>query len=135
MMDLQWIFQLSAQTVSRLVRSVQRQCTIIVPTPGTILDAGRSMTHKDIVIKLYLQGRTVQEIAKMTYHSPRSVDNYIDAFESVLILHLYRLPRKLMSRILKKGVSLIDEHLKLAERYFRGEEEIREFVTGKEARA
>jgi hypothetical protein len=114
LMDLQWIFQVSACKVSELIRRAQKRCTLIVPTPGTILDAGRSMTHKDIVVELHLQGYTVREIARMTFHSPRAVDNYIGTFESVLILDLYHIPKRLMARILKKGISLVEEHLKLA---------------------
>jgi len=134
LMDLQWIFQVSSNKISRLIRWAQRQSKIIVPTPGTILDAGRSMTHKDIVIELHLQGYTVREIARMTYHSPRAVDNYIGTFESVLILDLYHIPKRLMARILKKGISLIEEHLSLARNHFRDEEDRKRLLAWKEVR-
>ena len=134
LMDLQWIFHISARRISELVRWVQRECTIIVPTPGTILDSGRSMTHKDIVVQLHLAGYTVREIARRTYHSPRAVDNYIGTFESVLILDLYHFPRLLMARILKKGISLIDEHLALARKHFRDEEDRKRLLAWKEVR-
>jgi hypothetical protein len=134
LMDLQWIFHISVRKISELIRWAQKQCTIIVPTPGTILDSGRSMTHKDIVIELHLAGYTVREIARMTYHSPRAVDNYIGTFESVLILDLYHIPRTLMARILKKGVSLIDEHLALARKHFRDEEDRKRLLAWKEVR-
>ena len=133
-MDLQWIFQVSSNKISRLIRWAQRQSKIIVPTPGTILDAGRSMTHKDIVIELHLQGYTVREIARMTYHSPRAVDSYIGTFEAVLILDLYHIPKRLMARILKKGISLIEEHLSLARNHFRDEEYRKRLLAWKEVR-
>jgi len=98
------------------------------------LDAGRSMTHKDIVIELHLQGYTVKEIARMTYHSPRAVDNYIGTFESVLILDLYHIPKALMARILKKGISLIEEHLSLARKHFRDEEDRKRLLAWKGVR-
>lgn len=75
--QLQWIFQISTARISELIRSFQNEHHIVVPTPGTILDAGRSITHKDIIVRLHLEGYNVSEIAKMTYHSPKSVDNYI----------------------------------------------------------
>ncbi len=53
MMDLQWIFHISVRKISELIRRAQKENTIIVPTPGTVLDAGRSMTHKDIVVELH----------------------------------------------------------------------------------
>ena len=128
LMDLQWIFQMSSNKISKLIRAAEREHNIIVPTPGTILDSGRSMTHKDIVIDLYLQGHTVREISSITYHSPRSVDNYINTFESVLILQLYGVPKRLMARILQKGISLIEEHLELVKQHFKTEEEIKELI-------
>ena len=135
LMELQWIFQVSACKISELIRRAQKQYTLIVPTPGTILDAGRSMTHKDIVVELHLQGYTVREIARMTFHSPRAVDNYIGTFESVLILDLYHIPKRLMARILKKGISLIEEHLRLARKHFRDEEDKKRLLAWKEVNA
>lgn len=134
LMDLQWIFHISVRKISELIRRAQKENTIIVPTPGTVLDAGRSMTHKDIVVELHLQGYTVREIARMTYHSPRAVDNYIGTFESVLILDLYHIPKNLMARILKRGVSLIEEHLQLARKHFRDEEDRKRLLAWKEVR-
>jgi len=134
LMDLQWIFQISSRKVSELIRSTQKECNIIVPTPGTILDSGRSITHKEVIINLYLQGYSVREIAKMTYHSPRAVDNYIGTFESVLILKLYGIPKKLMARILRKGISLIEEHLELTKQHFKNEEEIKRLIYMKEVK-
>lgn len=134
LMDLQWIFQISARKVSELIRATQKECNIIVPTPGTVLDSGRSITHKEIIINLYLQGYTVREIAKMTYHSPRAVDNYIGTFESVLILKLYGIPEKLMARILRKGISLIEEHLELIKQHFKSEEDIKRLIYMKEVK-
>ena len=123
---------MSACKISQLIRRAQKQCTLIVPTPATVLDAGRSITHKDIVIELHLAGYTVREISRKTFHSPRAVDNYIGIFESVLILDLYHVPKRLTARILKKGVSLIEEHLRLARRHFRDEEARKRLLAWKE---
>jgi len=127
-MDLQWIFQISSARVSELLRSAQREQNVIVPTPGTILDAGRSMTHKDIIVGLHLQGYSVREITRMTYHSPIAVDNYIGTFESVLVLKLYDMPPFLMARLLRRGVSLIEEHLNLIERLNIDERDLKEYL-------
>jgi hypothetical protein len=132
LMDLQWIFQISSRKLSELIQSAEKEYNIIVPTPGTILDSGRSMTHKDIVIDLYLQGYTVREVSHITFHSPRSVDNYINTFESVLILYLYGVPKKLMARILQKGISLIEEHLEIVKQHFKSDEEAKSLLEMKE---
>jgi uncharacterized Fe-S cluster-containing radical SAM superfamily protein len=128
LMELQWIFQISSARISELIRSVQREHNLVVPTPGTILDAGRSMTHKDVIVSLRLQGYTVKEIARMTHHSPRAVDNYIGTFEAVLILYLFGVPPELMARLLKRGISLIKEHLRLVRENYRDQQEIKEYL-------
>lgn len=128
LMDMQWIFQLSSARISELIRSFQKEHHIIVPTPGTVLDAGKSMTHKDIIVNLYLQGHTVKEIARITHHSPRAVDNYVGTFEAVLILHLFGLPPPLMARALRKGLTLIREYLKLVNEAYESKEEIRTYL-------
>lgn len=38
---------------------------------------GRMLTHKNLIVRLHLQGRTVLEIARQTYHNPRSVAAYL----------------------------------------------------------
>lgn len=116
--EMQWIFLVSATRISEVIRSAECSHNIVIPTPGTILDAGRSITHKDIIIKLHLGGHNVKDIARITYHSPRSVDNYIGTFEAVLILYLYKMPVRLMSRILGKGITLIQEHLRLIDEVY-----------------
>ena len=129
LMDLQWIFQISTARVSELIRSFQKEHNIVVPTPGTILDAGRSMTHKDIIVNLHLQGHTVREIAKITYHSPRSVDNYIRTFQGVLILRLFGVPPRLMAGLLQKSQNLVEEHLELVRQFYPNENQLRQCLS------
>ena len=92
---MQWIFLLDSTSLARIAKSFQLEHDIIIPTPGTILDAGRAMTHKDIIVRLHLKGHTVSEIARITYHSTRSIDSYIGTFEAVLILYLYSMSPEL----------------------------------------
>jgi hypothetical protein len=131
LMDMQWIFQVSSARLSEIVRSIHREAHLLLPTPGTVLDAGRSLTHKEVVIYLYLQGYSVMEIAKMTYHSPRAVDNYIGTFDAVLILYLYGLPTPMMAFVLKRGEVLIREHLDLAKQFLKDRKEIIEHLKQK----
>lgn len=55
----------------------------ILPHNGTIFDCGATMTHKRIIIKLYLSGLFTKEISKKTNHHPFNVDSYISSFEQV----------------------------------------------------
>jgi len=123
--EMQWVFMISATRISEVIRDTEYKHNIIIPTPGTILDAGRSITHKDIIVKLHLEGHNVSEISKITSHSPKSVDNYIGTFEAVLILYLYKMPIPVMSRILGRGISLIKEHIRIIDEVYSDIREIK----------
>ncbi len=127
-MELQWVFQVNSTRISEMIQSFQKEHNIIIPTPGTILDSGRSMTHKDIIINLHLHGFDTKEIARMAYHSPRSVDSYIKTFESVLILDLFGIKPEMMARLLTKGVSLIHEHIDLITEFYQDRSEIHNYL-------
>jgi hypothetical protein len=53
------------------------------PGPGDPVQVGRGrgawrmLTHKDLVVRLNLQGLSAVETARRAYHNPRSVDAYV----------------------------------------------------------
>jgi hypothetical protein len=129
--ELQWIFLLSTGTVSRAIDSYQRTHRVLLPCPGTVLDMGRMLTHKDVIVRLHLEGRTVLEIARQTYHDSRSVDAYLKSFDAVLILHLYALPSPLMATVLGRGQSLVEEYLDLIDHYLQEPDTMRAYLRSK----
>jgi hypothetical protein len=56
------------------------------------------------------------------------VDAYLKVFDSVLILHLYNLPLKLIARVLNRGESLIEEYLDLVKENLKEVGEIRIYL-------
>lgn len=126
--ELQWVFLASTGTVSRALDHYQRKHQVILPCPGTVRDMGRMLTHKNLIVRLHLQGLCVLEIARRTYHNPRSVDAYLKAFDSALILHLYGLPPRLMASVLGHGESLIQEYLELIHEYLKEPNTMREHL-------
>ena len=129
--ELQWVFLFSLGTISRAVDFYQRTHRILLPCPGTVLDMGKMLTHKEVIVRLHLEGRTVLEIARQTYHDPRSVDAYLKSFDAVLILHLYELPPPLMARVLGRGESLVEEYLEIIARYLQEPESMRSYLRSK----
>jgi hypothetical protein len=126
--ELQWIFLTSIATVSRGVDYHQRRHRVILPSPGTVLDMGRMLTHKNLIVRLHLQGWTVLEIARQTYHNPRSIDAYLKTFDAVLILHLYGLPPRLMATVLGHGLSLVEEYIELIAKYLKDADTMRSYL-------
>jgi hypothetical protein len=126
--ELQLVFLTSSATISRALDGYQRQHHVILPCPGTVLDMGRTLTHKDLIVRLHLQGHSTLEIARQTHHHPRSVDAYLRDFDAVLILHLYRIPPPLAAAILKRGLSLIHEYHHIIDSYLKDPETIRQHL-------
>ena len=126
--ELQWCFLSSANHIGRILGWYEHKHSVMLPCPGSVLDMGRMLTHKEIIVSLYLRGLTVLEISKQTYHAPRSVDAYLRVFDSVLILHLYGLPLKLMAQVLNRGESLIEEYLQLIKDNLKEVGELRKYL-------
>ena len=127
-MELYWIFQISSARISELIRRFQNEHNIVVPTPDKTLDAGRSMTHKDIIVRLPLEGYSVKEIARITRYLPKAVNNYVGTLETVLILYLYDIPTHLIASSIEKEVTLFKEYLKLIEGYCQDKAEIQKYL-------
>ena len=126
--EFELLFLRSSTVFVKLLRAYMQRYQVILPTPGTILDAGRCMTHKDIVIRLHLEGLFTAEIARRIYHTPEAVDAYLKVFHAVLILYLYDIPPELMSRVTGKGLDLIGQHLALVEEHFPDPRSIKEHL-------
>lgn len=83
-----------------------------------MLDMGRTLTHKTLVVEMALQGLTTQEIARRIYHTPEAVDNYLRLFDRVLLLCYYQVPVSAMPRITGHSHGLLEEHLNLVKKHF-----------------
>jgi hypothetical protein len=116
--ELELLFLRSNSVLEDLLRNYMKIHGVILPTPGTILDAGRAMTHKNIIVAESVAGLFTSEIAQKTYHAPESVDAYLKVFQSVLILYLYDMPVSLMARVTGRGQSLIEEYILLVKEHF-----------------
>jgi len=60
--------------------------------------------------------------------TPISIHNYLDTFESVLILYFFNVPKGLIARLLKKGNTLIDEYISFIEEFYDDRILIKDFL-------
>ncbi len=126
--ELQLLYLRSASVISKLIRKYMKVNKVILPTPGSILDAGTMFTHKELVIDLSMQGYYTKEIAKKTYHDPRSVDAYLRVFNSILVLWYYKLPPLLISMVTEKGINVVKEHIDILIKYFPDRNAIKNYL-------
>src|SRR6516164_5191832 len=71
-----------------LVRDIAilRRRGIEVPTRGQQQDIGPGQTHRVQAVRLFLQGKEANEIARALYHSLSSIENYVTTFARVIFL-------------------------------------------------
>lgn len=129
--ELQLFYLRSSYVMSKLIRKYMTINKVILPTPGSILDAGTMFTHKELIIDLSMQGYYTKEIAKKTYHDPRSVDAYLKIVNSVLILWYFDLPASLISMVTEKGIKVVKEHITIIEKYFPNKNVIKNYLNHK----
>jgi Protein of unknown function (DUF1670) len=66
--------------------AVLRRRGIEVPTRGQQQDIGPGQTHRVQAVRLFLQGKEANEIARQLYHSLSSIENYVTTFARVVFL-------------------------------------------------
>ena len=118
--DVGLILGVSAGTISKQAREYMERENKVLPTRGIVHDIGRAITHKRIIVRLYLQGYLVPDIARMTNHSESAVERYIKAFNKVRMLR-DRLDIRGIARTLEMSEYLIKEYLDILDEYQEGD--------------
>ncbi|NOY27468.1 MAG: DUF1670 domain-containing protein [Oligoflexia bacterium] len=120
--------QQSPARVGRLVNAFEAAQKLILPTPGTIHDAGSKMTHKALVVRMHLEGKECKQIARQTFHTEEAVDRYVDDFERTLIARAHGLPASLLPRVLKLGAHVVQQYEALIAQHIGDTEQVRIFL-------
>jgi hypothetical protein len=82
------ILKLSPKAVATCIREWEQEHKEVLPRRGTVHDLGPTLTHKaEIIRRLFLEGQSVEDVARATNHSIDAVHRYIDMFKRVLLLH------------------------------------------------
>jgi hypothetical protein len=78
--DLATLFNCGVRTLVEDLR-ILRQDNLSPPLRSTVKDMGRAVTHRRLIITLWLEGLEYSEIARKACHSLESVANYVDKFK------------------------------------------------------
>jgi len=73
------------RTLCRDIKALKEK-GIVLPLRSVIKDMGRSVTHRSLIVKEWLQGKEYSDIARKTNHSIEAVSNYVDKFKRVVCL-------------------------------------------------
>ena len=78
--DLAKLLMSDVRTIRRDISGLKQQ-GITVPTRGTVKDIGPGVTHKEIAIRLWLEGKEPTEVARRIHHSIKATENYLEKFK------------------------------------------------------
>jgi hypothetical protein len=107
--DVGAILWMDRKTVARHIAVLEGRGETVI-TRAHFTDAGRAVTHKRAIIKLFLLGVPETEIVNRTHHHLSSVERYISGFLRVALLHRHGEAPQLISRITGFSLFLINEY-------------------------
>ena len=106
------IFNCGERTLVRDIKSLKQQ-GIILPLRSTIKDMGRTLSHRIIIIKKWIQGMEYTQIAKSTNHSPSAVSSYVRRFKQVVTLATENYDVHSIAFMAHVSRPLVEEYIKL----------------------
>jgi biotin operon repressor len=112
--DVSELLGVSAGTIGKDIREYQNENAVIIPYRGTIHDIGPSLTHKKVIISLFLKNVPTSGISRKTCHTEEAGDRYIQAFKRVKTLY-GRMSLLEISRTLEMSERLVHEYIALIE--------------------
>ena len=106
------LFNCGERTICRDLQKFRKR-NIILPLRSTIKDMGRTISHRSLIIKLWLQGKEYSDIARDSFHSIPSVINYVDKFKRVVALSHENYDVNTIAFLVKISSSLVTEYFHL----------------------
>lgn len=83
--DLAELLMCDVRTIRRDVQALKKK-GIVIPSRGTIKDIGPGVTHREIAVRLWIEGKEPVAIKSHINHHIKSVENYLEKFKRVVYL-------------------------------------------------
>ena len=110
------IFSVGYRTIIRDL-DILRKRGEHIPLRSTQKDIGRTTTHKEQIVKLWLEGNEPDYISKATNHSVDAVSRYLQSFKRVVALTLEGKDKTSIAFLLSISKPLVTRYQELFERY------------------
>jgi len=108
------LLKISNMTVGKYIKEWEAENNVLLPRRGTIHDMGLTLTHKrEIIYKLFLEGKSVEDVSRETNHSHEAINRYITAFKQVLLCRRKSLSELEASFAVKMSKGLVREYWNL----------------------
>jgi hypothetical protein len=100
------------RTVTRDIKAFKNN-NICLPLRSTIKDMGRSVSHRQMIVKQWLSGMEFSEIARKTNHSIEAIANYVEKFKRVICLAKDNHEISTIAFLVKISISLAQQYYDL----------------------
>lgn len=110
--DCAHILNTTRRTIIRDITFLNKQGIEII-TRSHFTDQGRGITHKERIIKLFLQGITLTEISDKAKHNISNVQKYVSDFLRISLLYREGKEAIMIMRLVKVSKNLTEEYIKL----------------------
>jgi hypothetical protein len=110
------LFNCGERTICRDLKELRKN-NIIIPLRSTIKDMGRTISHRSLIVKMWLEGKEYSEIAKDSFHSITSVKNYVDKFKRVVALSEENYDVHTIAFLAKISAPLVEEYFSIYRNY------------------
>jgi DNA-binding CsgD family transcriptional regulator len=116
--ELALLLKTTPSTVGTYIAQWEADNNTLLPRRGTIHDMGPTLTHKKEICRLlFLDGKTVSEVMRLTKHSPRAIDRYITHFRQVFTCKTKGLNPQETAHATKLSLRLVEEYHRLFDEY------------------
>lgn len=108
------ILNTDRRTIIRDIIVLKRE-GVEITTRAHFTDQGRGISHKERIIKLYLQGFSLSDISDKVKHDISNVQRYIYDFLRINLLHQEGKPPVMIISLVKASKGLVEGYIKLYE--------------------
>jgi len=103
------LFNCGERTICRDLQALRKK-NIVLPLRSTIKDMGRTISHRSLIVKLWLKGKEYSDISRDAFHSVQSVKNYVDKFKRVVALSEGNYDVHTIAFLVKISSALVEEY-------------------------
>jgi hypothetical protein len=100
------------RTVIRDIKALKEK-GVCLPLRSTIRDMGRSISHREMIVRHWLSGMEFSEISRQTSHSIDAIANYVEKFKRVICLAKDNHEIKTIAFLVKISASLAQQYYDL----------------------
>ena len=100
------------RTLVRDIKALKEQ-GVCLPLRSTIKDMGRSISHREMIVKYWLQGMEFSLISRQTNHSIEASANYVEKFKRVICLAKDNHEISTIAFLVKISVNLVQQYYDL----------------------